>query len=60
LSTSKDLNADVRVFGFVRLESYAGAANQRSPLHRQSSGASVGLALAWTLGRSERSASSQP
>jgi outer membrane scaffolding protein for murein synthesis (MipA/OmpV family) len=60
LSTSKDLNADVRVFGFVRLESYAGAANQSSPLHRQSSGASVGLALAWTLGRSERRASSQP
>ena len=56
LSTSKKLNKDIRVFGFLRFESYAGAANQGSPLYRQSSGTSVGLAATWTLGRSDRSA----
>lgn len=53
LNLSKDLNPDLRVFGLLRLESYAGAANLNSPLHAQSSGISVGLGLAWTLGRSE-------
>lgn len=56
LSTSKKLNKDIRVFGLLRFESYAGAANQSSPLYRQSSGTSVGLAATWTLGRSDRSA----
>lgn len=51
--TTKEINKDVRVFGLLRLESYAGAANLNSPLHAQSSGISVGLGLAWTLGRSE-------
>ncbi len=60
LSASRDLSADVRAFGFLRFESYAGSANQGSPLHQQSSGTSVGFALAWTLGRSERRAASQP
>ena len=54
LSGSKKLNSDLRLFGFVRFESYAGAANQGSPLYRQSSGTSAGLAFAWTLGRSGR------
>lgn len=54
LSGSKKLNPDIRLFGFVRFESYAGAANLNSPLYRQSTGTSVGLAFAWTLGRSER------
>ena len=56
LSTSRHFGDDLRLFCFVRLESYAGAANQVSPLHLQSSGTSVGLALAWTLGRSEQRA----
>jgi outer membrane scaffolding protein for murein synthesis (MipA/OmpV family) len=56
LSTSRHFGNDLRLFGFIRLESYAGAANQYSPLHLQSSGTSVGLALAWTLGRSEQRA----
>ena len=53
LSTSKDLSSDLRVFGMLRLESYAGGVNQNSPLRVQSSGVSIGLGLAWTLGRSE-------
>ncbi len=56
LSTSRHFGDDLRLFAFVRLESYAGAANQDSPVHLQSSGSSVGLALAWTLGRSEQRA----
>jgi MipA family protein len=56
LSTSKDLTPDIRVFGFVRYESYAGAANLSSPLHQASTGSSVGIGLAWTLGRSEQRA----
>ena len=56
LATSRHFGDDLRLFAYVRLESYAGAANQGSPLHLQSSGSSVGLALAWTLGRSEQRA----
>lgn len=58
LSTSKHLDADLRVFGFLRLESFAGSANRDSPLYVKSSASSIGLALAWTLGRSERRAGS--
>ncbi|QJD99177.1 MipA/OmpV family protein [Massilia forsythiae] len=46
------MNPDVRVFGFVRYESYAGAANRDSPLMRKSTGASAGIGFAWTLARS--------
>ncbi|MCE3603348.1 MipA/OmpV family protein [Massilia sp. P8910] len=53
-SASRMLNDDVRVLGFVRLESYAGAANEDSPLMKKKSGASAGVAFAWTLGRSTR------
>lgn len=53
LSTTKDITPDVRVFGFIRYELYAGAANRASPLFRQSSGASVGIGFTWTLSRSE-------
>lgn len=56
LSASKRLGNDLRLFGFVRVESYAGSANQDSPLHLQSAGTSAGLAFAWTLGRSEQRA----
>lgn len=46
------LNPDVRLFGFVRLESYAGSANRDSPLLRRNAGASAGIGFAWTLARS--------
>ncbi|HEU5437155.1 MAG TPA: MipA/OmpV family protein [Telluria sp.] len=52
VSASYKFNQDVRLFGFVREESYRGAANADSPLMKKSSGASVGLGFTWTLGRS--------
>ena len=52
LSGSYKLNPDVRLFGFVRQESYANAANRDSPLMKKNSGASIGGGFAWTLGRS--------
>lgn len=54
LSASKHLGTDWRLFGFVRFENYSGTANQASPLHLQSNATSIGVALAWTLARSER------
>lgn len=59
LSVSKHLRSDLRLFGYVRYESYAGTANQASPLHMQASAGSIGLALAWTLLQSERRAGTQ-
>ena len=56
VSTSKDITPDVRVFGFFRFESYSGAANLASPLHLASNGSSVGVGMAWTLGRSTQRA----
>ena len=53
IDTAKNLNPNVRVLGYVRYESYAGAANADSPLMRQNSGVSMGLAFAWVLGRSD-------
>lgn len=53
LSTSKRLNPDVRVFGYARYDLHNGAANRASPLFAQDQGASVGIGVAWTLGRSE-------
>jgi outer membrane scaffolding protein for murein synthesis (MipA/OmpV family) len=47
------MSPDLRLFGFVRYESYSGAANQDSPLMRRSTGASVGMGFAWTLARSQ-------
>jgi outer membrane scaffolding protein for murein synthesis (MipA/OmpV family) len=51
------VNPDVRVFGFVRLDSYAGNANRDSPLFEKSAGVSAGVGLAWTLARASRRAS---
>lgn len=51
-SASRKLGPDLRVFGFVRHESYGGAANKGSPLMRKDTGMSAGLAFAWTLKRS--------
>jgi outer membrane protein len=56
LSGSYKINDDVRLFGFVRQESYAGAANRDSPLMKKSSGASIGAGFAWTIGRSATAA----
>ena len=56
LSTSREITPDVRLFGFVRYESYSGSANLNSPLHQSSSGTSIGIGLAWTLGRSDERA----
>jgi outer membrane scaffolding protein for murein synthesis (MipA/OmpV family) len=55
-SASKDQTPDLRVFGFVRYESYGGSANSASPLFLQSNGTSVGIGLIWTLVHSERRA----
>jgi outer membrane scaffolding protein for murein synthesis (MipA/OmpV family) len=46
------LNPDLRMFGFVRYETYAGAANQDSPLMKKNTGASAGIGFAWTFARS--------
>jgi outer membrane scaffolding protein for murein synthesis (MipA/OmpV family) len=50
------LNPDLRMFGFVRYETYAGAANQDSPLMKKNTGASAGIGFAWTFARSQERA----
>jgi outer membrane scaffolding protein for murein synthesis (MipA/OmpV family) len=50
---SRRMSPDLRLFGFLRYESYAGAANRDSPLMKKPTGASVGFGLAWTLARSK-------
>lgn len=52
LNAAKSINPDVRIFGFVRQESYAQSANRASPLYLQSTGSSIGIGVSWTLGRS--------
>jgi len=46
------INPAVRLFGFVRYDSYVGAANRASPLMQQEHGVSAGIGLAWTFKRS--------
>lgn len=53
-SSSRLLNPDLRVYGFVRYESYASAANRDSPLMQRKDGMSAGLAFAWTIRRSSQ------
>ena len=53
---TRRINEDVRVFGFLRYESYKGAANRNSPLHVKDSGVSGGVGVAWTFRRSSRRA----
>lgn len=55
-SSSRFINPDLRVFGFVRYESYANAANRDSPLMQRKNGMSAGLAFAWTIMRSSQMA----
>ena len=52
LSGTRMLNRDMRVFAFVRYESYANAANRDSPLMKRRDGASAGFGFAWTIKRS--------
>jgi outer membrane scaffolding protein for murein synthesis (MipA/OmpV family) len=54
---SRRINPDLRLFGFVRYETYSGAANGDSPLMKQKTGASAGIGFAWTLMRSSARAS---
>jgi MipA family protein len=55
-SFSRSLSRDWNLFGFVRLDSVAGAANESSPLVRRTTGASAGLGVSYTWMRSQRSA----
>jgi outer membrane protein len=55
-SVFHQLSRDWRVFGFGRIDSVAGAANDNSPLVKKTNGASLGLGLTYTWLRSERSA----
>ena len=55
-SASRALAPDWRLFGFARLETVSGAANRASPLVRQTTGASVGLGVAWTWQQSDQRA----
>ncbi|MFN7663860.1 MAG: MipA/OmpV family protein [Inhella sp.] len=54
-SFNRELNRDWRVFGFVRTDSLAGAANRASPLVKQTTGTTVGLGVSVTLARSSAS-----
>lgn len=53
---SRSLNPDWRLFGFARLDSVLGGANQNSSLVRQTTGASVGLGVTYTWMRSSERA----
>lgn len=55
-SASYALSRDWRLFGFARLDSVAGAANEDSPLVRDRTGASVGIGISYSWMRSEASA----
>lgn len=56
-TVSHTLSRDWRAFGFGRIDSVSGAANESSPLVKKTHGASLGLGLSYTWMRSERSAS---
>ena len=50
---SRDLSPNWRVFGIVRVDSVAGAANRASPLVQRTNGVSVGGGLIYTWARSD-------
>lgn len=54
---SRRIDEDLRVFGYLRFESYRGAANRDSPLHVKDNGVSGGVGVMWTFKRSSRRAS---
>ncbi len=49
---SHQLTPDLRLFAIGRIDSVAGAANRASPLVRQTTGATIGIGLTYTLTRS--------
>ena len=49
----QNVTPNLRVFGFARLTSVDGAANNSSPLVKQNLGSTVGFGLVYTLARSE-------
>lgn len=53
-SASKKITPDLRVLAFLRVDSVAGSANSGSSLIEKNTGASVGLGLTYTLGKSEK------
>jgi outer membrane scaffolding protein for murein synthesis (MipA/OmpV family) len=56
LTLSHKLGEDVRVFAFTRYDVARAGANRDSPLHLKDGGATVGLGVTWTFGRSSRMA----
>ncbi len=52
LNISKGVTPDLRIFGFARLASLEGAANNASPLVRQNAASTFGVGLTYTLARS--------
>jgi outer membrane protein len=55
-SISHRVTPDLRLFGFARVDSVAGAANRASPLVDRRTDASVGVGFSYTLLRSQRDA----
>jgi hypothetical protein len=51
-SFAKPINRDWRLFGFARVETVRGAANEASPLIKRTTGATAGIGLAYTWMRS--------
>lgn len=51
---SRNLSPDLRLFGFARLDTVAGAANERSPLVRQTTGTTFGMGVTYNWLRSEQ------
>jgi hypothetical protein len=43
----------VNLFAFARYDWHDGASNRSSPLFAQNQGSTIGLALTWTLSRSQ-------
>ena len=53
LDLSFSASRDVRIYAYVRHENYMVSANRDSPLFAQSSANTLGVAMTWTLGRSD-------
>lgn len=54
-SLSRQVNRDLRMFGYLWYENYAHSANEASPLLKKDNGVSGGIGLIWTFARSSRS-----
>jgi outer membrane protein len=52
-TVSRRLTPSIRLFGFARLDSLAGAANNASPLVQKRSGGTLGVGLVYTWAQSE-------